>query len=128
MKAKKKKIVIVEDDSVLRRRLVDMLTDEGFKVYEASDGEAGLALAQKKRPDLLLLDIVMPKMTGISLLEKLHADEKTKDIGAIFLTNLSDTQKIAEALEHKAFEYLIKSDWALEDVAKKVKHHLEMDV
>ena len=123
---KKKKILVVEDDNVLRHRLIDVLNDQGFKTFEAADGEEGLALAQKEMPDLMLLDIVMPKMTGLSLLEKLRGDEKTKNIGAIFLTNLSDTQKIAEALEHKAFDYLIKSDWSLEDVVEKVKKQLGM--
>ena len=70
-----KKILIVEDDNSVRKVFKDRLLQEGFSIIEASDGEEGLATALKEHPDLILLDILMPKMDGMTMLSKLHQDE-----------------------------------------------------
>lgn len=75
-------------------------------------------------PDLILLDIVMPKMDGMTMLAQLREDEWGKTARVITLTNLSDTEKVAEAIEHGSYEYLVKSDWKIEDVVAKVREKL----
>src|SRR3989344_8083810 len=104
--SKNKILLITEDEPALRYVLRDKLSNIGFKVFEAADGEEGLAVALKERPDLILLDLLMPKMDGISMLKKLREDEWGKKVKVLVLTNLEDTNKISEAIEHGAEEYL----------------------
>lgn len=93
---------------------------------KAVNGKKGLELALSKKPDIILLDIVMPVMDGISMLKALRRDDRGKDVPVIILTNLSDAQSAADTLENKAFDFLVKSDWKLEDVVKKVKEKLNI--
>jgi len=120
-----KTVLAVEDDPLIRRALYEKLTNNAFTVLEAKDGEEGLAIALEKHPDIILLDIVMPKMDGITLLRKLRQDPWGKDAAVIILTNsLADDEKNALVLEtHPAF-YLVKSDSPIEDVLEKVKEVL----
>lgn len=121
------KILIVEDESDLREALVDKLTREGFDAREARNGEEGLELALKEHPDLILLDIVMPKMDGMTMLKRLREEnEWGKKVHVILLTNLSATdEKIIKAMmENEPSYYLVKSDWKIGDVVKKVKETL----
>lgn len=120
-----KKILIVEDDHPLRNAIKDKLSKEDFEILEAKNGTDGLATALEQQPDLILLDIIMPKMDGMTMLKKLRADDKGKNIPVIILTNLSDDKKVAESTEGGAYDYLIKSDWKIEDVVAKVKEKLE---
>jgi len=117
-----KKILIVEDDRSLLLALQEKFTNEGFSVVTALDGEEGLIVAEKEKPDLLLLDIKMPKIDGITMARKLK--EGGIDAPIIFLTNLDDAKHISEAIEVSKSDYLIKSDWELEDIVKKVKAKL----
>ncbi|MCI0542565.1 response regulator [bacterium] len=116
-----KKILVIEDDRVLRRVVVDHLKSEGFQVLEADDGESGLELALAEHPDVTLLDVVMPKMDGMTVLEKLRQDEWGKNTRIIMLTNLSDAEKIAHAKEKGVSDYLVKADWDIESIIEKVK-------
>ena len=116
-----KKILVVEDEKPMRRVLVDSLKNEGFFVYEADNGISGLDTAIRERPDLILLDLVMPHMDGIEMLKKLRNDEWGKNAVVIVLTNLSDTDKIVEATQCGAFGYLVKTNWKMKEVVKKVK-------
>ena len=121
----KKKILIVEDETALLNILYNKLTREGFEVLSANNGEEGLEMAIKNRPDLILLDIVMPVMDGITMLKKLRTEsEWGKDVKVIMLTNLSDSEKVAEAVLYGFHSYLVKSDWKIEDVVKKVREKL----
>ena len=120
-----KKILIVEDDHPLRNAIKDKLSKEDFEILEAKNGTDGLATALEQQPDLILLDIIMPKMDGMTMLKKLRADDKGKNIPVIILTNLSDDKEVAESTEGGAYDYLIKSDWKIEDVVAKVKEKLE---
>jgi CheY-like chemotaxis protein len=114
----------VEDDAVVRKVLHDKLSLEGFGVLEAKNGEEGLAIALENHPDLILLDILMPKMDGLTMLKKLREDEWGKTANVIILTNYDETEKIADALGSRVFEYYVKSDTPIEDLIAKVKEKL----
>lgn len=126
MTIKSKKILVVEDEAPIRQVLIDKLTHEGFIVSSAKDGEEGLQLALQEHPDLVLLDVAMPKMDGITVMKKLRQDSWGKKVPIILLTNLSATEEeIVRAIaENKPAYYLVKSDWKIEDVVKKVKEML----
>lgn len=119
-----KKILIVEDDRVLLNLMHDQFVAEGFEVLVALDGKEGLDLALKTHPDLILVDILMPVMNGMDMTEKLREDEWGKNVKVIVLTNLNSEEKVAKFLEKGAYDYLIKSDWPLDEVVKKVKEKL----
>ena len=121
-----KKILIVEDEAILSKALAIALNKAGFSTIEAREGLAGLKLAQIEIPDLILLDIIMPGMSGMEMLEKLKADQQVKSIPVIILSNLGDTSKILEAREQGAEEYLIKSNVKIQEVVKIVKEKLRM--
>ena len=116
-----KKILIVEDEDSLLKVLHEIFIDEGFNVLIAKDGEDGLKIALRDHPDMILLDLVMPKKDGITFLKELREDEWGKSATVIVLSNLKDAEEVSVALEQKAFDFLIKTDWKLEDVVKKVK-------
>ena len=115
-----KKILIVEDEPSMMRILSEKLTEESFEVLETKNGKEGLDTALKIHPDLILLDIVMPVMDGMTMLRKLREDVWGKDARVLILTNLSNGT-VADAVEQGVHEYLVKADWKLEDVVKKVK-------
>ena len=117
----KKNILVVEDDKSLRGALNDRLTKEGFGVIQARNGEEGLFIALDKKPDLILLDIVMPKMDGITMLDKLRGNEQGKDIPVIMLTNLEDTDNIGSVIEKGITNYLVKSNWKIDEVVDKIE-------
>lgn len=120
----KKKILIVEDETSLRNALRDKLGLEGFIVLEAKNGEEGLDVALRDHPDLILLDIIMPKMDGLTMLKKLREDVWGKNTKVILLTNLSDNEKVSEALLQGSYDYLVKSDWKIGDVVAKIRARL----
>ena len=118
------KILVVEDDRALGNALVAKFTKEKFAVLLGCDGEEGLELALNEHPDLILLDIIMPKMDGLTMLERLRRDDWGKNVPVIMLTNLSDELKMVEAIKGGSFDYLIKSDWNINDVVEKVRQRL----
>jgi two-component system alkaline phosphatase synthesis response regulator PhoP len=119
-----KKILIVEDELAILQATKISIQNEGFEVYTAKNGKQGLDLAIAKKPDLILLDIIMPVMDGMTMLEKLREDEWGKNVEVILLTSLSDAKQVANALEKGVTDYLIKSDMDLKDVVAKVKNKL----
>ncbi len=127
---KNKKILVieeVEDDLSLRNVLHDKFALEGFGVLEAKDGEEGLAIALREHPDIILLDIVLPKMDGLTMMKKLReTDEWGKNVPIILLTNLSaDDDKIMKAITNDTpAYYLVKSNWSIEDLVEKIKERL----
>lgn len=125
-KDQKKKILIVEDDKSLRHALEEIISREGFIAMVANDGEEGLKSALKNHPDLILLDIIMPKMNGLNLLKSLRDDAWGKAVPVLLLTNDTDPEHMRETLKDNATDYLIKSDWEIEDVVKKVKTTLRL--
>lgn len=120
----RKKILIVEDDVLLVKAISYEFEQENFEVFTAGNGEDGLAMAEQHLPDLILADINMPKMDGLTMLRALRATEWGKDMLVIMLTNYSDEQRVLEALSEKAFYYLVKSDWDLSQIVAKVKEKL----
>lgn len=122
----KKKIALIEDDRVLANAIHGELIDTGFDVVQAFDGEEGWKLIQSEKPDLVLLNIILPKIEGISVLKMIKEDNATKNIPVIILTVLSDTRKIADAVELGAEAYLVKGDQELKHVVEAVKEKLKM--
>lgn len=122
----KKKVLVVEDERTLRNILQDKLKSEGFSVLAAKDGLEGLKIALKDHPDLILLDIIMPKMDGIDLLKKLRTDRWGKTVPVLLLTNDINPEHMSETLKVNANDYLVKSDWELDDVIKKIKETLRL--
>jgi DNA-binding response OmpR family regulator len=119
-------ILIVEDDTNLRGILRDSLAEEGYDVSEAKDGEEGLALALSKKPDIILLDIVLPAMDGLAVLTQIRKDEAWgKNAKVIMLTNLSDSQSVAACLELGAHSFLVKADWTIEDIMATIETELK---
>ncbi len=80
--------------------------------------------ALKKHPDLIILDLIMPKTDGLSMLKELRGDDWGKEVPVIILTNLSDAENVAKAMEKGVYDFLVKSDWKLEDLIKRVKDKL----
>jgi CheY-like chemotaxis protein len=118
------KILIVEDEPELLQVLSDTLKQEEFKVIEAKNGVEGLEAILNSKPDLILLDILMPVMDGVAMLKEIKINEAFKNIPVIVLTNYSDTQKIAEAMELGAYGYLIKINLKNNDLVKNVRNAL----
>ncbi|MEK7568766.1 MAG: response regulator [Patescibacteria group bacterium] len=124
MTDKKKIILVIEDEEPLRRVLKDILTVEGYSIIETKDGVEGLERALKEHPDLILLDIVMPKMDGLEMLKQLRTDEWGKTAPVIVLTNLSDNEDVAKAMESEAFEYFVKTDIKIDEVIAKIREKI----
>jgi DNA-binding response OmpR family regulator len=122
----KKKILVVEDDTVLQKTVADFLELEGFLMVTASNGEDGISQAKSENPDLILLDVILPKKDGFEVIEALKADEATKKIPIILLTNLGSLNDVEKALKMGANNYLVKADYKMEEVAKKVKEVLKI--
>jgi DNA-binding response OmpR family regulator len=120
-----KKILFIEDESALQKSLGDLLRGEGYEVISAIDGETGLRLAKETTPDLILLDLILPKIHGLTLLKMLKEEERTKDIPVIILTNLENVEDIEKAIEMGATTYLVKANYSLEEVVEKVKNALK---
>lgn len=114
-------VLIVEDEPSLSEALKDKFTREGFHTLVARNGEEGLKMAEEKIPSIILLDIVMPKMDGVTMFKKLKENQDTANIPVIFLTNLSNAEQIAEELGDRNYQYLVKSDWDMKDVVGKVR-------
>lgn len=124
--ATKQTILIVEDEAGLRSVLGDILRDAGYQVLEAANGREGVDTAVKNRPDLILLDLLMPVMGGGDALKKLRKDTWGKKVPVMILTNLSanDEQLIMSMVEERPVCYLIKSSWQMRDIVKKVQETL----
>ena len=116
-----KTILFIEDEGALQKTLGDVLSKEGYKILAALDGEVGARLAKEKTPDLILLDLVLPKMTGLEVLKQLRGDEETKDIPVIVLTNSEDMQDIQQVMDLGATTYLVKSNYELQEVVKRIQ-------
>jgi two-component system alkaline phosphatase synthesis response regulator PhoP len=125
----KKKILIVEDEEEMQRVVSEAFENQGFATFTASNGEEGLTVSLKEHPDLILLDIIMPKMDGMVMLQKLRLDEWGKAVPVIILTNVSPNASsvINSVLENEPAYYLVKSDVKLEGIIEKVKEVLRIE-
>ena len=121
---KNKKILVVEDDIATMQLLGEKLGEQGFLTIMAEDGERALEIALKERPDLILLDILLPKMDGMEMLGKLRKNTWGSNVPVIILTNIDDFSTINEARGNHVYDYLIKTDWRLGDVLERIKEKL----
>lgn len=119
-----KTILIIDDEKDLSDAIATALSYEGFTTFTAEDGEAGLALALEKKPDLIFLDIVMPKLDGLGVLKQLREDPWGKNVDVIVMTVLDDMEKIAEVVEKGGNEYLVKTNITLGAIVEKAKERL----
>jgi DNA-binding response OmpR family regulator len=121
-----KKLLVVEDDQYLRELYIDILEDEGYDVDHAVDGEEGYTKMHAGGYDLVLLDIMLPKMDGLKILEKLQKETPptTPNKAVIVLSNLGQENAIADAVTYGARGYMIKSDYTPDQVISKVKGYL----
>ena len=120
-----KKILFIEDESALQETFKNLLGKEGYEVISAFDGQSGLKLAREEKPDLILLDLILPKLHGLDVLKELKKDYQTKEIPTIVLTNLENPEHIEQALELGATTYLVKAQYSLEEVLEKIKKPLQ---
>lgn len=123
-KQSQKKVLVVDDEKVLLELLVSKMEQNGFTVIGAQDGDEGLQKALDERPDLILLDIVMPKMDGITVLKKLRQDDWGKNVPVIVLSNLNTAEAVEKSLENGVYDYLVKVDYSLDDLVAIVKKKL----
>lgn len=114
-------ILLVEDDTFLSNIYKTKFEMEGYEVITATDGESGLAIAKSKKPSLILLDILLPKMDGFSVLKELKADDSVKEIPVILLTNLGQKDDVSKGLELGASDYLIKAHFKPSETVEKVR-------
>lgn len=120
-----KKVLIIEDEEALLIMLAEKLRREGYEVSTAKDGEEGLAELKKEKLDLVLLDIVMPKMGGLEVLEIMHGDEQLSKIPVIIISNSGQPVEIQKAEELGAKDYLVKAEFEPQEVVDKVNKLLE---
>lgn len=120
----KKKILLVEDDTTLAGVYKSRLELEGFEVRHVADGEHALANAVEFKPDLVVLDAMMPKINGFDVLDILRNTPETMNIHVIMLTALSQPKDKERAEELGADDYLVKSQVVISDVVDRIKHHL----
>jgi len=118
-------ILFIEDESSLQKTVGETLTQEGYKVIPALDGEIGLKLAKEKKPDLILLDLILPKTHGFEVLKKIKEDADIKNIPVIVLTNVEGMEEIDKAIELGATTYLVKAQYSLKELIEKIKKVLE---
>lgn len=121
-----KTVLIVEDEELLQQVLRDEFVASGFNVLQARNGVEGVKIATADKPDLMLVDILMPEMDGITMLQRIRNDKDAKDIPAIVLTNVNDVEATAKAVENKAYDYLIKANWEPKALVQHVKEKLHI--
>lgn len=121
-------IVAAEDDKLISNSLCEALKAAGYNAVPAYDGEEAVAKCKELVPDLLLLDIMMPKLDGISVLWELRANQATAKVPVVVLTNIGDVETISKIVEAGAVDYLLKSDQSVDDIIQKVKDVLARSV
>jgi len=122
-----KKVLIIEDDKFLRKVLVRKISAEGYQIVEATDGEKGLKSVEEEKPDLVLLDLVLPEMNGFEVLAKIkkNPNHMISKIPVIVLSNLGEEKDIKKGLELGADDYLIKAYFTPGEILKKIENVLK---
>jgi len=124
MPSQKAKILLVEDDKALIEMYAIKFKEEGFNLLMAEDGLAGLELAKKESPDVVLLDVMLPKMDGFAILTELKKDPKTQKIAVLMLSNLGQQSDIEKGKKLGASDYVVKASMTPKEVVEKVKSYL----
>ncbi|MFH1522741.1 MAG: response regulator [Patescibacteria group bacterium] len=122
---KRIKILIIEDDPFLLSMYTTKFELENFNVISADDGKRGLKLALEEKPDIILLDILLPKMNGFEMLKILKSDKSAESIPVILLTNLSQKDEVEQGLNLGAVDYLIKAHFMPSEVVEKIKKYIK---
>lgn len=121
------KILFMEDEQSLQSAMGELLEQNKYTVFKALDGESGLAMAKKELPQLILLDLILPKKNGFEVLEELKKDPSTKNIPVVVLTNLEGSAEVEKALSLGATTYLVKANYKLDELLDKIEmvlnHH-----
>jgi len=115
------KILVVEDDKFLRELIVQKLLKEGYTTTEAIDGEEGLKMIKEEKPDMVLLDIILPGIDGFEVLKRAKEDEEIKDIPVIILSNLGQQEDVDKGVELGAKDYLVKAEFTPGEIVEKVR-------
>lgn len=118
----KQRIVLIEDDEFLSEVLYSELTEAGFEVFAAFDGKEGLKQVKEKKPDLVLLDLILPEKSGFEVLEELKKSPETEKIPVIILSLLGEDEDIKRGLKLGALDYIVKSSHAVAEIVKKIKN------
>lgn len=119
------KILFIEDEEALQKSLTKALEMEGYNVFSAYDGQSGIDIAEKERPDLILLDLILPKIDGFEVLKIIKTSSSTKDIPVIILTNLEQIQSVEKLIEYGPLNYLVKANYSLDEIIEKIKEALK---
>ena len=119
-----KKILFIEDESTLRKTVDEFLENKGYEIKGATDGQLGVKMAKKFQPDLILLDLILPKMNGFEVIKTLKKDKETRNIPIIVLTNLEGSEDVEKAISLGAKTYLVKANYELSEIAEKIKKSL----
>jgi DNA-binding response OmpR family regulator len=120
-----KKILFIEDESALQRALTGALSERGYQVLSALDGEIGARIAREELPDLILLDLILPKKDGFEVIKELRQNSATGRIPILILSNLEGSTEVERALSLGATNYLVKTNYKLEEVVEKIKSLLQ---
>lgn len=120
-----KKILIVEDEKMLREMYIRKFSRAGYKVIGADDAKTGFKMAKKEKPDLILLDILLPKENGNYMLARLRQDPETSKIDVVAFSNFEDSRAREEATKLGVLDYLIKTDFTPKQIVGKVKEYLK---
>ncbi len=120
-----KRILVAEDDRFLRKAAEVTLRRHGFTVLTASDGEAAVQMARAETPDLVLLDLIMPRLQGFEVLRTLKQDPATQAIPVIVLSNLGQPSDVRQAMEEGAAAYFVKADLSLQALVQRVEEALQ---
>ncbi|MFA5360035.1 MAG: response regulator [Patescibacteria group bacterium] len=122
----KKKILVVEDDPMISSMYKTKFEVDGFEVFTADNGATGLELVKKEKPDIVMLDIILPQLDGFSVLEQIKQDKITKNIPVIMLTNLSTDEDKAKGEKMGALDYLVKASLTPGQISEKIKQILKI--
>jgi len=124
--AKTKKILIIEDDATILSMYESKFIGEGFKVFSAEDGNKGLEIAKTEKPDIIMLDIILPQIDGFTVLSELKKDKTTSGIPVVMLTNLGTTEDQKKGKKMGAEDYLVKASLTPAQISEKIKKILKI--
>lgn len=116
-----KTILFIEDEEALQKSISTVLQKDGYKVLSAMNGETAVKYAREEKYDLVLLDLILPKLNGFEILKELKENEEKKSIPVLIVTNLETSADIQKALDLGATNYLVKSNYDLDEIVKKIK-------
>jgi len=120
-----KKIVIIEDDKFLRELISKKLSDAGYEVLEAIDGEEGIKRVKESKPDLVLLDLILPGIDGFEVLSQIKQDPLFSDLPVIILSNLGQKEDVEKGLKLGAVDFLVKAHFTPGEIIEKIKKILQ---